>query len=242
MSTNATLVTPERRWRSHVAAFAWWLSSAAFLFAGSCLVYASVTEIRRLTRVLPPKPPEVVRDVVIRNVADAAGRHTSFRILLFTDELRWRLSSQVALENGLAQPDFTAETKAVLNDATEIICVGASSEEIPSGVSFERGRAAEEQRAGRRAEQISLWVRQAVSRPIPVRKLNIGHHAPTGHARDTSNQRRVVIILVLDRDEHTNVDQALRTAMVRESVRAPVFEALLNEYSLATPTGFTWVE
>jgi hypothetical protein len=239
VSTNQT---SDRRWRSRMSAMGWWVSSAAFLFAGGCLVYASVTEMRRKTHVLPPKPPEVVHDIIVKDVADAAGRQATFRILLFSDEFRWRLSSQVSLENGLAQPEFTDAMKAVLNDAKEIICVGASSEEIPAGVSFVRGRAAEEFRAGRRAGQIAMWVRESVSRPIPVRKLNIGHHVPTGHTRDTSDQRRVVIILVLEHDEQTDIDQALRTAMARESVRAPVFDALLNEYSLATPTGFTWVE
>ena len=92
------------------------------------------------------------------------------------------------------------------------------------------------------AEQIALWVRQAVSRPIPVRKLNIGHHAHTGQAGNTSDQRRVVIILVLDRDERTNLDQALRSAMAQESVRAPIFEALLTKYSLGTAPTFTWVD
>ncbi len=231
-----------RRWRSRASAFAWWLSTAAFLLAGGCLVYASVNEIRRVTRVLPASPPEVAQDVVVRNVTDTAGRPASFRILLLTDEFRWRLSSRTALENGLAQPEFTPAMKAVLNDAREIICVGASSEEIQKSVSFARGRAGEEWRAARRAEQIALWVGQALSRPIPVRKLNIGHHAPTPHARHTSDQRRVVIILVLEQDEHTDIDQALRAAMERESVRAPVFDALLKEYSLAAPTGFTWVE
>lgn len=230
-----------REWRSRTSAFAWWLSAAAFVVAGGGLVYASVNEIRRITRVLPPRPPEVAQDLVVKDVTDTAGRPASFRILLLTDEFRWRLSSRTALENGLAQPEFTPAMKAVLNDAKEIICVGASSEEIPKRVSFERGRAGEEWRAARRAEQIAAWVRQAVLRSIPVRKLNIGHHAPT-HARHTSDQRRVVIILVLERDEHTDIDQALRAAMERESVHAPVFDALLKEYSLAVPTGFTWVE
>lgn len=52
----------------------------------------------------------------------------------------------------------------------------------------------------------------------------------------------MVIILVLDRDERTNIDQALRIAMARESVRAPVFDTLLTKYSLATANTFTWVE
>ena len=105
-----------------------------------------------------------------------------------------------------------------------------------------RRRSEEERRAARRAERIAVWVRGALSRPIPVRKLNVGHHLPTGRAHDTSDQRRVVIILVLDRDEHTDVDQALRAAMARESTRAPIFDALLTQYSLATAPTFTWVD
>lgn len=240
MFTNPTIsVTARRQWPSRSAAVVWHLSAIGFVLAGSCLLYASVAELRHA---LPAKPPEVARDVVVRHVPDLAGRRASFRILLFSDEFRWRLSSDVALENGLAQPEFTDEMKLVLNNAKEIICVGASSEEIPNGVTLEIGRAEEERRAGRRADKIAMWVRRAVSRPIPVRKLNIGHHTPTGRPGDTRDQRRVVIILVLDRDEQTNIDQALRAAMARESVRAPIFDALLNQYSLANSTSFAWVD
>ncbi len=76
---------------------------------------------------------------------------------------------------------------------------------------------------------------------MPVRKLNIGHHAPTPGVRDTSDQRRVVIILVLDHDKDTNVDEALREAMLRESRRAPIFETLLTKYSLSSGEEFSWV-
>ena len=230
------------QWRSRSAAVAWITSAVGILAFGGGLIYATAGDIQRQTRVLPPRPPEVMRDVIVRRAEDLMGRRASFRILLFTDEFRWRLNSSDALDNTPPQPHFTPEMKAVLNDAKEVICVGASSEETPGGLSFERGRHEEEQRAARRAEQIALWVRQAVSRPIPVRKLNIGHHMPTHGARDTSNQRRVVIILVLDRDERTNIDQALRAAMAQESVRAPVFEALLTQYSLTTAPSFTWVD
>jgi hypothetical protein len=85
-------------------------------------------------------------------------------------------------------------------------------------------------------------VRSSLTKAIPVRKLNVGHHVPTGHAGDTSEQRRVVIILVLDSDAKTDVDQALRAAMARESERAPIFETLLTKYSLATGPAFTWVD
>jgi len=242
LHTTAHLNEPARQWRSRLAATLWGLSTAALVVFGSGVLYATAVEVRRLTRTLPARPPEVVRDIVVRNAPDHKGRRASFRILLFSDEFRWRINSYAALESTPGQPDFTPEMRAVLNDAREIICVGASSEEVPSGVSFEKGRAEEERRAARRAERIAVWVRGALTHPIPVRKLNVGHHAPTGHGRDTSDQRRVVIILVLDGDEKTDVDQALREAMAHESARAPIFDALLTQYSLANGPTFTWVE
>jgi len=230
-----------RYWRSTFAAWTWGLSTAALALAGGILVYATLGELGIVARVMLPTPPEVLRDLVVTNVRDQLGRRASFRILLFTDEFRWRLNSFDSLDAEPSQPQFTPEMKAVLNNAREVICVGASSEEVPAGVSYQAGRVAEEWRAGRRAEKIAWWVRQALSRPVPVRKLNVGHHAPTGKSRDTSDQRRVVIILVLDRDENANLDEALRAAMSRERARAPIFETLLTRYSLATGQSFTWV-
>lgn len=237
-SRRARLMERVRRlpsWRAPMD-HAWGLSGVAFAVFGTWLVYASVSA----TASLPPTPPEVTSDVVT-NAADRLGRRASFRILLFTDEFRWRLSSYNALDATPPRPNFTNEMKAVLDAAEEIICVGASSEEIPDGVPFDVGRRGEEQRAARRAEQIAVWVREAVSRPIPIRKLNVGHHKSTGRPGDTSDQRRVVIILVLDHDEGADLDQALRAAMANESLRAPIFEALLTRYSLAAGQAFAWV-
>ena len=212
---------------------------AAWIIAGGWMVGATAGEVRTLWMVLPT-PPEVTQDFTVRNVKDGEGRRASFRILLFSDEFRWRLSSYDIVEHGTARPRFTDEMKAVLNSAREIICVGASSEEIPAGVSFSAGRLREERRAALRAEKISVWVRAVLRRSVPVRKLNVGHHSPTGRD-ETSDQRRVVIILVLDHDEGADIDQALRLAMAGESVRAPVFEALLTKYSLGSGSTFTWV-
>jgi hypothetical protein len=235
-------VPVQRTWQKAVGAVAWGMSTLAFVIAGACLSYATVIEVDRLTRLTTPTPPEVAHDVIVRNAKDRAGHRASFRVLLFTDEFRWRLSSYEALEQ-LEEPDFTPEMKNVLNRAKEIIAVGASSEEIVQGLSLESGRKREEARAARRAERIAMWVRQAISNPIPVRKLNVGHHLPTPKGfKETSDQRRVVIILVLEREDGTNVDEALRAAMALESVNAPIFEALLTRYSLAANTAFTWVE
>ena len=212
---------------------------AIWVIAGGWMVGATAGEVRALWMVLPT-PPEVVQDFTVRNAEDDQGRRTSFRILLFSDEFKWRLNSYDVVEHGAARPRFTDEMKAVLNSAREVICVGASSEEIPAGVSFAAGRLKEERRAALRAEKIAMWVREVLERPIPVRKLNVGHHSPTGDG-ETSDQRRVVIILVLDQDEGADIDQALRAAMAGESVRAPIFEALLTKYSLGSGSSFTWV-
>ena len=219
--------------------YARYVVTAVWVIVGGWLMGMTAGEARTAWLVTPT-PPEVIRDVVVRNVKDADGRSASFRILLFSDEFRWRINSFDSLEQGGKRPQFTTEMKAVLNSASEIICVGASSEEVPPGTSFQQGRTQEERRAARRAEKISVWVREALNRPIPVRKLNVGHHAPTG-ADETSDQRRVVIILVLKQDEDTNIDQSLRSAMAGESVRAPIFEALLTKYSLGNTDAFTWV-
>lgn len=232
----------ERRWDSVFAGIAWGLSTLAFVIAGVCLSYATVIQVDRLTRISTPQPPEVASDVIVRNAKDQQGRRASFRVLLFTDEFRWRMSSYESLESRLEEPTFTPEMKAVLDKAHEIIVVGASSEEIVPGLSLEAGRKLEEQRAGKRAERIAMWVRQALSKPVPVRKLNVGHHMPTEKANDTSDQRRVVIIIVLEREEGTNVDEALRSAMALESINAPIFEALLTRYSLSAAKAFKWVE
>ena len=213
--------------------------TAMWVIAGGWLVGATAGEVRHAWRVVP-RPPEVMQEVTVRNVKDDEGKKASFRIMLFSDEFRWRINSFDALEKEGKRPQFTDEMKAVLNSAKEVIVVGASSEEIPPGVNFAQGRVQEEKRAARRAEKIAIWVREALTEPIPVRKLNVGHHVVTG-TDETSDQRRVVIILVLDEEEGVNIDQSLRTAMAGESVRAPIFESLLSKYSLGSQSAFTWV-
>ena len=216
------------------------LSIIAFVVFTTVLSYTTFVEMQAMARPLAATPVEVFKDVVVRNAEDLAGRRASFRILLFTDEFRWRINSSDQLDTPSGRPQFTPEMKAVLNDAREVICVGASSEELPTGVSYATGRVTEERRAARRADQIAVWVRQALTKPIPVRKLNVGHHAAT-RAQDTSDQRRVIIVLVLEQDDEADIDQALRDAMAREASRAPVFDPLLTRYSLTTGERFSWV-
>ena len=212
----------------------------AWVIGGGWLGVLTASQLRYLM-FTPPTPPEVTHDLTVKDSEDQQGRRASFRILLFSDEFRWRLNSFDEIEHRAMQPNFTAAMRAVLNSAEEIICIGASSEELPTGVSFSMGRVQEERRAARRAEKIAVWVREVLERPIPVRKLNVGYHKATGGRSDTSDQRRVVIVLVLKQEDGTNLDQSLRAAMAGESLRAPIFDSLLTKYSLATGDTFTWV-
>ena len=65
--------TAARQWRSRFAAIAWGLSTVALALCASGLTYATAVEVHRLTRTLPSRPPEVVRDVVVRNAPDLKG-------------------------------------------------------------------------------------------------------------------------------------------------------------------------
>jgi len=95
-----------------------YLVTTAWVVIGGLLLGATAGELRAIWLV-PPTPPEISHDLIIRNAKDAEGRNTSFRILLFTDEFRWRLNSFDAIERTGARPHFTDEMKAVLNSARD---------------------------------------------------------------------------------------------------------------------------
>jgi hypothetical protein len=132
-----------------------------------------------------------------------------------------------------------------MNRSAEVICIGASSEEIEEGLSREDGRSREEWRAGQRAEAIARWVRAALSRPVNVRKLNIGHRDPAaeqGAVVDTSDQRRVIIVLVLKMEDGVDLDQALLNALRQERRKQPIYETILTRYSLMQSLKLHWVQ
>jgi hypothetical protein len=194
----------------------------------------------------PNKPPESKDDHYISASTDDQGKRATFLISLLSDEYRWKLGRTDLLENLQTRIDFTPEMRQNLNGAVEVICIGASSEEIVQGVSEEDGRHLEELRAGHRAEAISMWVRDVLSKPINVRKLNIGHRDPTLDTdyayTETSDQRRVIIVLVLKEEAGVNIDQALRNAFRQEKNKQPIYETILTKYSLTRGPTFCWLE
>ena len=207
-----------------ISKYARYFVTALWVVGGGWLAIETVVEARQAWTVVAA-PPEIIKDVTIRNVPDDEGRKASFRIMLFSDEFRWRINSFDALEQAGKRPQFTPEMKAVLNNAVEIITVGASSEEIPPGVGFPQGRAREEQRAARRAEKIAVWIARSADKPIPC-KLNVGHHAPTAPTTPP-NSAASSSFSCSGRTRGINIDQSRRAAMAGERAR-PVFEALLT--------------
>lgn len=188
-------------------------------------------------------PKETERDDVVKGT-DIEGNSATFMISLLSDEYRWVIGSTSELEQPHTNLVFSEEMKQNINNALEVICVGASSEDIRPGATEEQGRREEEQRAERRAETIAIWVRQAIMHNVRVRKLNVGHHVREGGRGtggvDTSHQRRVIIILVLEEDEGVNMDQALRDALEKERDKHPIYATMLDNYSLTRGKVFTW--
>ena len=127
MHTIADPSEPRRQWRSRFVAIAWILSTIALAISTSGLTYATAVEVHRLTRTLPVRPPEVVRDVVVRNAPDSKGRRASFRILLFSDEFRWRLNSYNALESTPMQMTSSASFSTARISFVKSGCVGVLS-------------------------------------------------------------------------------------------------------------------
>jgi len=194
----------------------------------------------------PVKPHEVQRDDFVPDVTDSKGAHASFIIYLFSDEYKWRLGSWEELETGETRIPFTQQMQTNLNSAVEVICVGASSEEIRPGLSDEDGRREEESRARRRSETIAMWIRPQLFEHVRVRKLNIGYHTPErllGQiASETSDQRRIIIVLVLKEEDDVDLDSALRKSFEIEGTKHPIYETILTKYSLTKAARFTWLD
>jgi hypothetical protein len=194
----------------------------------------------------PVDLPETEQDIRVDG-ADERGRHVTFLISLLSDEYRWVMGSSSALEEPHPALIFSDQMRRSINNARGVICVGASSEDTVPGVSEAEGRLLEERRAMLRAETIALWVQRVRSNPlVTIRKLNVGHHrrerGPGALLNDTSDQRRVIIILVLKDEEGADMDEALRNALEQERGKHPIYATILDGYSLTRGPRFTWAE
>ena len=67
--------------------YARYVITAVWVIGGGWLFGETAGKARAAWLVVPT-PPEIVRDVTIRNSPDDDGRRVSFRIMLFSDEFR----------------------------------------------------------------------------------------------------------------------------------------------------------
>lgn len=202
----------------------------------------------------PDKPPPEVRAGGCNYVPEATDGKLKATLLIYplSDEYRWLRGSDNTLENGEKTFPFSSDMRQLLNErAQRVICIGASSEEIPTGLRIEgkeaEGRVEEEKRAARRVNKIAAWVQEVLNKPILVRKLNIGHRDPENRgkkisANETADQRRIIIIIVLAEQEGIDFDKALLDAFKNCESKEPIFGTILTKYSLLKDGKPDWVE
>lgn len=191
----------------------------------------------------PVPPPEVAEPAFIPDAEDSKHKKASIAIYLLSDEYSWKIGNYEKLNDKYDKPPFSPQMVRLLNIANEVICVGASSEEIVKGLTEGEGRKKEEERAANRAQSIALWISEKLEKrdkPIIVRKWNIGHWLNRSNGEDTSKQRRVIIILVLNESNEINMDEALRNALEREKKNHPIYELILAQYSLTQSDKLVW--
>ncbi len=82
-----------------VSRYARYVTTAVWVVAGGWLLGTTAATVRAAWLIVPA-PPEVVQEDIVRNVPDAQGRRALFRIMLFSDEFRWRINSADAVEDG----------------------------------------------------------------------------------------------------------------------------------------------
>jgi hypothetical protein len=195
----------------------------------------------------PSRPPEVPDGTYVPRAKDRAGLQASMVIFLLTDEYRWEIGYYETLNRKYKKVPFSSAMKSLIDSkAKEVICIGASSEELEHTLLLEKGEKKaiekEEWRAGRRAETLGSWLEEIRGVLIPIRKLNVGHWMRQTNDADTSEQRRVIIVLVLDKQEGIKMDEAFLDALDQGKNNQKIYGTILNEYSLTRSLPLKWMD
>ncbi len=158
-----------------------------------------------------------------------------FQVLILTQELRWEMDSADAVVDPGGQPHSVSKYLKthlghLLAKAKDVVSIGMAS--------CEGSKIRNEELAGNRAEMLKLWAQQG--RPDDRQRnyyvVNLGqfkgHQCEDGpySAGDTSRQRRVVILYVIEKGD---LDTETLTAGIRRQLR-PHKELLFDpaDYSL----------
>lgn len=153
----------------------------------------------------------------------------TFEAFVLTQNFRWKYASEGEVTYPSAQPvqDIVIYLKNhlsfLLKDAQDVISIGMAS--------CEGDRPGEEERAGKRAEQLKTWIQQARpdDKPRNYYVVNLGqykkHDCRAGRQPgedETSDQRRIVILYVTKtiniRDRKDLADRILRQLRANEEL------------------------
>jgi hypothetical protein len=150
-------------------------------------------------------------------------KKAKFKIAIVTQEYRWKFENSDSIETGSIKaelPELLDDLKG-FNKMIGLIGVGTASQE---GIMNQ-----EVSRADRRADNIVAVFRQTdLASNKEIYKLNLGQYlvkVPTTSVAETSVQRRVIIIGILQRDNAMNFDEmkeALKDALQKSSLKYTV--------------------
>lgn len=161
------------------------------------------------------------------------GMVAKFRIAIITQEYRWKFASPDSIETGSIErqlPNLLNNVSGFEN-AKGIIAVGAASQE--GNVSQEIAR------ADRRADNVLLILRtHELSEEKELYKLNLGQYQSKNQSKtvnETSVQRRVIIIAVLNSDPRMTFEEfkeALHKALDKSELKVTIQRKTYSNFDL----------
>lgn len=168
---------------------------------------------------------------------DEEGRRATFKIRILSQEYLWSFRSidePIGGTEGIKELLQSENMQFQLATATDLICVGAASQE-----GYEEREAF---RATRRAETLVSWTRNALpehSNP-PIHTLVLGrfkNRIPGLNHDQTSYQRRIVLIAVTEKQAHVILEEALKNALSGGSEGVPGVLGSYLSFKLNPMTG-----
>lgn len=158
---------------------------------------------------------------------DYSGYTAKFNIMVLTQRERWKLGNTQILESGkLARyvlPYYLSYQLNILKKAREIICVGTAS--------YEGSIEIEQARAKARANLLkSIATRFLKSRYLTNKTLtlNLGKFNINENSRNTSYQRRIIIIAI---DKDSDPEVKLREALKNGISNNTLLNINISDYS-----------
>lgn len=207
----------------------------AVFIAGAIVSLAALVFMRKPESAVPPAPPPITVVVKVDNwnrsppqeVRDAKGKTGVIEIIVLSNDFSWAFQSHTKVERegrdaDIPQHLMTPGISSEIKKYTDVIAVGAASNE---GVSTNPTE--EANRAARRADQLQLWIKEYVATSNSLHRLALGYYKGNDGNTQSSDQRRVVIVGVLKKDQGLDLREALRTSLTIMST----FPFKLDEYS-----------